>query len=321
MRQLLLAYPDRVCRRRGSDPNSGVMVGGAGVRIARESAVNKAEFFLALDARRDARSASREALVRLASAIEASWLEEFFPQSIRKEREVVFDESRGRVVAHGQTFYRDLLLREDQDAHVDPRDAGRVLAEALRPRAREIFSNDEAAATWLNRLALLREAMSEHPWPAMDDAMLGEILAAACEGKRSVDEVLRGSLVQYLQSAVHYPLDRIFQTEAPEAVEVPSGSRIRLQYAGGKTARLAVRLQELFGLKQTPRIAGGRVAVVLELLGPNYRPVQVTEDLASFWKNTYPQVRKDLRARYPKHAWPEDPLSAPPQAKGGRKRS
>src|SRR5262249_18874126 len=218
--------------------------------------------------------------------------------SIRRTREVVFDESRGRVVARGQTFYRDLLLREDQDARVDPIEAGKVLAAALRPRAREIFTRDEASATWLNRLALLREAMSEHPWPAMDEAMLGDILAAACEGKRSVDELGRASLVQHLQSALHYPLDQILQTEAPETIEVPSGSRIRLQYTGSKSVRLAVRLQELFGLKQTPRIAGGRIPVALELLGPNFRPVQVTEDLASFWKNTYPQVRKDLRARY-----------------------
>ena len=117
-----------------------------------------------------------------------------------------------------------------------------------------------------------------------------------------------------------YPLDRLLTQHAPEWIEVPSGNRIRLRYALGQPPVLAVRLQELFGLPATPRIAAGRVAVKLELLGPNFRPVQVTDDLASFWKNTYPQVRKDLRARYPKHSWPEDPLTAKPQAKGGRRR-
>jgi len=320
-RDVLLAYPDRVCRRRGSDPNLAVMVGGGGVRVARESAVSKAEYFLALDARTDQRSASRESLVRLASAIDPQWLEELFPRAIRKVRELYFDESRQRVVARGQIYYLDLLLREDQDAPVDPQEAGNVLAEALRPRARSIFESDAACANWLNRLSLLRDAMPEQDWPAIDDAALGDLLAGACAGKRSLDEIRRaGSLVQILQGSLHYPLDRIFQAEAPETIEVPTGNRIGLGYAGGRTVKLAVRLQELFGLAQTPRIAGGRVPVVLELLGPNFRPVQVTDDLASFWKNTYPQVRKDLRARYPKHSWPDDPLTAPPQAKGGRRR-
>jgi ATP-dependent helicase HrpB len=298
------------------------MVGGGGVRLARESAVSKAEYFLALDARTDQRSMSREALVRLASAIEPQWLEEFFPRSVRKVRELHFDESRQRVVARGQTFYRDLLLREDQDASVGPTDAGIVLAATLRPRAREIFTSDPAAVNWLNRLALLRDAMPEQNLPAMDDVTLGDLLEGACAGKRGVEELRRaGSLVQILQNSLNYPLDRIFQTEAPETIDVPTGNRIRLDYVGGRTVKLAVRLQELFGMTQTPRIAAGRVPLVLELLGPNFRPVQVTDDLASFWKNTYPQVRKDLRARYPKHAWPDDPLTAPPQAKGGRRRS
>src|SRR5262249_18839565 len=109
-------------------------------------------------------------------------------------------------------------------------------------------------------------------------------------------------------------------TEAPEALVVPSGSRIRLSYERGRPPVLAVRLQELFGWIDTPRVARGRVAVLLHLLGPNYRPVQVTDDLRSFWSAAYFQVRKALRARYPKHAWPDDPLTARPEAKGGRRR-
>jgi ATP-dependent helicase HrpB len=107
--------------------------------------------------------------------------------------------------------------------------------------------------------------------------------------------------------------------EAPEALVVPSGNRIRLRYEPGRPPVLAVRLQELFGWAETPRIARGRVAILLHLLGPNYRPVQVTDDLHSFWSQTYFQVRKDLRNRYPKHAWPDDPLSARPKAKGSRR--
>jgi ATP-dependent helicase HrpB len=111
----------------------------------------------------------------------------------------------------------------------------------------------------------------------------------------------------------------LLEIDAPESITVPTGNRIRLQYSSTDSVILAVRLQEMFGQLDTPRIAGGRLAVVLHLLGPNYRPVQVTDDLRSFWTRTYPQVRKDLRARYPKHAWPEDPWNAPPQRRPGRR--
>jgi ATP-dependent helicase HrpB len=321
----LFAYPDRVCRRRANDPAAGVMVGGGGVRLAPESVVRQHEFFLALDARQDQRNLSREAIVHIASGIDVAWLEEMFPQEIRRERNLVFDEQRQRVVARGVVYYRDLPLREDKDAAVDPEQASRVLAESLSGRAAEFFA-DEAVQNFLARVALLRQHMPEQPFPKFDDGELKEILAEACVGKRSLDDVKRVNLIPLLQSRLPYPLDRMLDQHAPESIEVPTGNRIRLDYsasagAGGGPPVLAVRLQELFGMTETPRIAGGRVAVRVHLLGPNYRPVQITDDLQSFWKTTYFQVRKDLRVRYPKHSWPEDPLTAKPEAKGGRRRA
>jgi ATP-dependent helicase HrpB len=312
----LLAYPDRVARRRGADANAGVMVGGGGVRLAPESAVRQAEFFLALDARQDQRRITREALVRIASAIRLEWLEELFPESIRRESGVMFDEEKQRVVGFSADYYRDLLLREDRNAAVDPDQAARVLAEALRPRAAELFAADEGASNWLARLALLRQAMPEHAWPQADAGQLADLLASAAQGRKSLDELRKIPLAPLLQGLLSYPLDRLFEQHAPQTIEVPSGSQIRLDYSSGPKPVLAARLQELFGWTDTPKIAGGRVSVVLHLLGPNYRPVQITEDLRSFWSNAYFQVRKDLRTRYPKHSWPEDPLTAAPQAKG-----
>jgi ATP-dependent helicase HrpB len=116
------------------------------------------------------------------------------------------------------------------------------------------------------------------------------------------------------------PQRQAVEREAPERLTVPSGSRVALRYEEGRPPVLAVRIQEVFGLRDTPRIAGGRVRVLLHLLAPNYRPQQVTDDLASFWANTYPLVRKELRARYPKHAWPEDPWTATPERRPRRKR-
>ena len=316
----LLAYPDRVCRRRAGDPKAAAMVGGGGVRLGPESCVWQGEFFVALDARRDERNPRGEAAVRVASRVDVGWLEELFPQSIRRVRSAAFDEARGKVVGLRQTWYRDLLLDETRDAAVDPAQAAAALAEALRPRARAVFESDEAAAAVLARVALLRTHMPEHPWPAFDDAELGEILAEGTQGKRSVDDLRRGSLAPLLLGRLVYPLDRLLEQHAPAGLDVPTGNRVKLDYSAGGKPVLAVRLQELFGWTDTPRVAAGRVPVVLHLLGPNYRPVQITEDLRSFWSTTYFQVRKDLRVRYPKHSWPEDPLTAKPEARGGRRR-
>jgi ATP-dependent helicase HrpB len=166
----------------------------------------------------------------------------------------------------------------------------------------------------------LRDNITEHAWPAFDEAHLVEILAEAAIGKRSLDELRNSNLAEALKSRLVYPLDRLLEKEAPEHLVVPSGSRIRIDYSGAQGPVLAARLQELFGWMDTPRIANGRVPITIELLGPNFRPVQVTKDLRNFWNTTYFQVRKDLRAQYPKHKWPEDPLTATPEAKGRRNR-
>ncbi len=312
----LLAYPDRVCKRREKDPSTAAMVGGGGVKLAAESCVRRGDYFLAIDPRHDPYSPTKQALVKIASHIEPQWLAELFPQSIRQERGHEFHVERQRIVAYRRTWYLDLLMDEDHNAAIDPQQAAELLASTLKPRATEIFTNDESAAAILARVELLRKHMPEQPWPEFD---LADALATACIGKRAVAELDSASLTAALMAMLPYPLDRLLEQHAPTAIEVPTGNRIRLQYAKGEPPILAVRLQELFGLPTTPRIAGGRVPVKLHLLAPNYRPVQITDDLASFWANTYAQVRKDLRARYPKHSWPDDPLTAPPQAKGGRR--
>jgi len=318
LRWILLAYPDRVVRRRGREA-TGVMVGGRGVRLAPESVVRDAEFFVALDPREDRRAGTREARVRIASALEVDWLEELFPDALRRERVVRFETERQRAVGVNTLSYRGLPLREDRNAPVTPEEASRALAEALEPRAGAFFREDEAAAAWLARFEFLTQAMPDFDVPLLDDAVLGELLAIACAGRRSVDEIKRSELVSLLRGRLTHAQNRWLEEQAPEALIVPSGSRIRLSYEPGRPPILAVRLQELFGWTETPRVAGKRIPVLLHLLGPNYRPVQVTEDLRSFWSTTYFQVRKDLRARYPKHAWPDDPLTARPEAKGSRR--
>jgi ATP-dependent helicase HrpB len=135
------------------------------------------------------------------------------------------------------------------------------------------------------------------------------MLPEICHGLRSLDELRAADWLALLQTKIGY--DRLNEIDrlAPPELELPNGNRHAIVYETGKAPLLAVRIQELFGLKETPRVGGGRVPVLLHLLGPNYRPQQVTSDLASFWQNAYPEVKKELRRRYPKHAWPDDPIA------------
>ena len=149
--------------------------------------------------------------------------------------------------------------------------------------------------------------MPESDLPDIDATVLSELLEAVCMGKRGVAEVRQVALIPFLRGRLSHSQDRFLEEHAPETITVPSGNRARLTYEPDRPPVMAVRLQELFGWAETPRVAMGRVPIVLHLLGPNFRPVQITDDLRSFWATTYFQVRKDLRARYPKHAWPEDP--------------
>jgi ATP-dependent helicase HrpB len=315
LRLVLPAYPDRVCRRRQNDPAAGVMVGGRGVRLAPESTVRSGEFFIAVELRHDPRSPRAEASVRIASRIDLDWLEQTFPDSIRTDRGAEFDPQRERIVGFVRKYYRDLLLSDDPHAAVDPSHAAAALAQALRPRAADLFHADPAAESILQRVALLRTALPQHPWPDWSPEALADLIADHCTGKRTIADVQTG-LASLLLSHLPYPLDRLLDSEAPSTMQVPSGNRLAIRYTPGQPPTISVRLQEIFGWTETPRIAQGRLRLRVELLGPNYRPVQLTDDLQNFWATTYFQVRKDLRARYPKHSWPEDPLTAPAQAKG-----
>ena len=157
--------------------------------------------------------------------------------------------------------------------------------------------------------------MPELKLPTFMEAELRELLSWLGPRCRSFADLRKADWLSALRGRLSFAQQQAIDREVPERLLVPSGSQITLTYAEGRPPVLAVRIQELFGLAETPRIAGGRVKVLLHLLAPNYRPQQVTDNLASFWANTYPQVRKELRARYPKHAWPEDPASAAPTAR------
>jgi ATP-dependent helicase HrpB len=310
LRALLVGFPDRVAKRREADPSRGLMVGRRGVRLAPWCSVSSADLFLCIDVDAD----PAETLVRQASSIEREWL------PVAAKIEVFFDEASERVVARKRVYYEDLLLEESHAALPAPEEVARILAEAAASRLPRVLPTAESAAgSFLLRLRWLRQALPDLGLPAFSDDELGELLPWACAGCRSFDDVRRADWLGLMQSKLTPAQVQAVEREAPERLQVPSGSQMALQYELGRAPILAVRIQEIFGWQDTPRLAGGRVRVLLHLLAPNHRPQQVTDDLASFWNNTYQLVRKELRVRYPKHAWPEDPWNAPAERRPRRK--
>jgi ATP-dependent RNA helicase HrpB len=231
-------------------------------------------------------SVPKGALIRLASLVERDWLAPTSAEVVHR-----FDEDSGSVKAVAVDRYDALVLRERPVA-VDPEVGARLLAEAWLARGP---SEDD-------RRLLRRLKFAGH------DIDVGSAVRTAAYGIKRLDDI---DLARALAPDVLRDMER----DAPDRLVVPSGRHHRLEYHEDGTVGAAVKLQELFGLAETPRIGQRREPIVLSLLAPNGRPVQVTRDLRSFWDRTYPEVRKELRGRYPKHPWPEDPWRAPPTAK------
>lgn len=327
LRALLDAYPDRVTRRRGKHDMRAVMIGGRGVRLGDESVVKEAELFVAVElggGKKGGTSggtsggARGEAWVRLASAIERDWLS---PEAIKTHDEILYDAELDRVIGRRQSLYHDLLL-DETEVPPSAEDAAAALAVAAsEDLERALPLGDAAVTSFLARARCLTEWMPELELPAFDDDHLRQLLPHLAAGRRSFADLRRAPLLEILQGTLGYEQLETIERHAPERLEVPSGSRIRLDYEPGKPPVLAARIQELFGLAETPRVAAGKVPVTMHLLAPNMRPQQVTQDLESFWERTYPEVKKELQGRYPKHAWPDDPWNATPERRPRRRRS
>lgn len=313
-RALLVAFPDRLAKRRDKGSDRGIMVGGKGVRLAPQSAVTNCDLFLCIDV--DA--GATDALVRQASAIEREWL----PDSLLKHvDEVFFHPTQLQAVARRRTYWEDLILAETPCPLPDTERPAEVLYEAAVRAWDKVFPSDNPeVAGFVTRVRCLSEWLPDAGIPPLDPAGLHAVLRELCSRCRSFGQLKQATWLDELKRRYDYSQLQLIEREVPEKLQVPSGSFIRLTYEEGRAPILAVRIQEVFGMRATPRIAGGRVRVLMHLLSPNMRPQQVTEDLESFWKNTYSTVRKELQRKYPKHSWPEDPTDAVPQSRPTRRR-
>lgn len=287
-RALLAGYRDRLAHRREAGMDRLVLASGHGAHLAQGSGVRDAEWLVAIGVRSAQGRQGAEARVEIASRVEREW--------ITADEEVILhrlDARTGKVRAVAQARVGALVLSE-KPTKVVPEEAGRLLSEAWRKRDPGPADVQLRARAKVAGVSIPRDALAEQFWSA---------------GEMPPDDFL-----PLLSHGMRQQLER----GAPESLVVPSGRSLRLEYRSDGEVVLAVKLQELFGLSETPMVGQGQ-PVTLSLLAPNGRPVQTTQDLRNFWEQTYPEVRREMRGRYPRHPWPEDPLSAPATARTKRR--
>ncbi len=301
---LLAGYPDRVARRVPGREGEVVLRGGRRAVLARESCVREAPLLVALDVSPGGSGPDR---VSMASAIREEWLDSLSGERLAESTLLSWDAGRGAVVALRRLAWGGLVL-DEREIPVPPGEETETIlvAEAARDLGKALDLADPGLEALRGRIAFVRSVRPDAALPETGDAFLASLLPSLASGRRKLSELREADLPALLLSRLTFAQRKALDELAPASVRVPSGRDVPLDWSGPVPV-LAVKLQELFGLAETPRLAGGRVPVLLHLLSPAGRPVQVTQDLASFWNRTYPDVRKELRGRYPRHPWPDNP--------------
>jgi len=307
---LAFAYPDRIGELRDGRDGQYRLSGGRGARLVENDKLASEPYLVVADL--DGKG--REARIYLAASIQYSDIEAQFEDEIVSERRVFWDEKKARVLAVTERKFGALVLDSKRLKNPSPEEISGALLGIIGNKGLEILPWDKDALNFLDRVAFAGTHDAESGWPDLSKRTLLESLSdwllPYLAGMSSLEHLRNLNLLEILTDCLDWEQRSRLEKLAPASLKVPSGSHIRLDYSDPETPVLAARLQELFGLEAVPKVGGGKVPVAVHLLSPARRPVQITKDLASFWQNTYAEVKKDLKGRYPKHYWPDDPLQA-----------
>ena len=310
---LALAFPDRVARNRGN--GSFVLANGRGAAVEQTSALARAPYIAVAELT----GTAAQGRILLAAPITQAEIELRFADQIENADEISFDRGALALRARRRKTLHAITLSEAPLALSASAETARIFADGLIAAGLDKLPWSKGSKQWRDRVMFLRKAQGESQpegWPDLsDDALVSrreDWLVPALYDKLSLKEVSAGDLSEALSTLLPWELRSRLEREAPTHFEAPTGTQLPIDYEAEQGPTIAVRLQELFGLNTHPSIARGAVPLVLELLSPAHRPVQVTRDLPGFWRGSYAAVRSDLRGRYPRHPWPEDPASAPP---------
>jgi ATP-dependent helicase HrpB len=306
---ILTAFPDRVARRRKPGAPELVLSGGGEALLSNSSVVHGAALLVAADTEQRisdfAGRGSAIVLVRLASAIEPEWLAALYPDSISEAALLQWHESAGRVDEVKRTYYGQLVLEETSRPAPPSAEVSRLLADAVSAQGLSVFPDADLIPMLQARLALLAETFPDGKILALSEEEVRTCVEALCTHKRSLSELKHESLIGSIVGRLPPRQRELLERQTPERIFLRTGRRVRVNYQIGKPPWIESRLQDFFGMTTTPKICAGRVALTIHLLAPNGRALQVTQDLAGFWHNHYPAIRRELQRRYPKHAWPE----------------
>ncbi len=309
---LLHAFPDRIARQHPADPLRYQLANGRSARLFDDSALYGEPWLVAIELRHEA----RDSLILRAAPFDERRLEREFGDRFVEQDRVYWDVDARRIGAARERRFDRIVLESKPLATPDRSRFAEALTDAVRQLGLDALPWTEALQQWRQRVALLRRVCPELGLPPRDDdtllATLDDWLRPALAGKTRLDALAEQELAEALKSGLDWERRQAVERLAPARIAVPSGMERKIDYRAGEPPVLAVKLQELFGLADTPRIADGRVPLTLHLLSPAGRPLQVTQDLSSFWQRTYPEVRKEMKGRYPKHPWPDDPWAATP---------
>ncbi len=315
-RALLSAFPDRVCMRRGGQGSTAYTIcSGQGLSLSSNGLLKSHEFILALRVDARLRAATNDGRIFLGCAINPEWLKNGDGAPCQPAREIFFNQQNQKVAARERLWYGKLLLidRETQIRESDAIEAGKTLLQAAaNDLNRAMNLEDPDNAEFMGRIALLKRSAAGRDFPALDRDWLLQQIEAIARHCRSFADLQKQSLAQLYLQQLPWNRREQFEKLVPERYEVPSGSSVRIQYQSDGQPVLAVKIQELFGLATTPAVCNGEQPMLVHLLSPAGRPVQITADLASFWKTGYKQVVGELKGRYPRHPWPDEPDKATP---------
>ena len=309
---LMFAFPDRIAHQHPSDPLRYQLANGRSAQLAPDSALYGEAWIVIVELRDN----ERDARVLRAAPVDESALERAFPTSFVREDRVFWDGENQRIAAQRERRFERIVLDVRPIAQPDPARFADALVDAVRQGGLDVLPWTHALRQWRERVRCLREWLPDdaEALPDLSDeillATLDDWLRPVLTGKRRLDALSEPELSEALKSKVDWATRQKIDSLAPVRILVPSGLERAIEYAVGAEPVLAVKLQELFGLVDTPRIANTRVPLTLHLLSPAGRPLQVTRDLKGFWERTYPEVKKEMKGRYPKHPWPDDPWTA-----------
>ena len=303
-----LAYPDRIAKNRGDE--RFLLANGRGAAVDQTSPLARDPFLAVAEV---AGSATQGRIV-LAARISLGEIEEHFADRIEAREQISFEPQSGALRGRSSRTLGALVLAERPVPVAADEASARILADGLVRLGLDRLPWTKALSQWRDRVIFLRNAEGDE-WPDLSDAALSaradDWLAPALYGKTGLAEFSADELSAAITALVPHALRRRLDAEAPTHFSAPSGSQVPIDYEAPEGPKLSIRVQELFGLDRHPTIAGGRVPLVVELLSPAHRPVQVTRDLPGFWRGSYAAVKSDMRGRYPRHPWPDDPLAAP----------